>query len=136
LEEIKVKRVSNGKGFTLLELIIGVIVVGVISALVVTRFTNAAREVRVKTTLTKIYLKQQDYQASNGTYWISGGTVASSSNRRAFSPIDVEIDTSDIYVYHFKYEGVSSFVCEAIDSTNADTWVVDQKGVLAHFLKK
>jgi len=83
------RTIRNKQGFTLIELMIVVVIIGILAALAIPRFTNAsarAKEKEADGILKQIYTLQQTYYASNGTFastftalenvgWESPGTL-------------------------------------------------------------
>ncbi|HET7233986.1 MAG TPA: prepilin-type N-terminal cleavage/methylation domain-containing protein [Longimicrobium sp.] len=65
------KSLRNSKGFTLIELMIVVVIIGILAALAIPRFTQAsarAKEKEADGILKQVYTLQQTYYANNGTY--------------------------------------------------------------------
>ncbi|HEU4556235.1 MAG TPA: prepilin-type N-terminal cleavage/methylation domain-containing protein, partial [Longimicrobium sp.] len=65
------KSLRNQKGFTLIELMIVVVIIGILAALAIPRFTQAsarAKEKEADGILKQVYTLQQTYYANNGTW--------------------------------------------------------------------
>jgi type II secretion system protein G len=65
------RHLRNSKGFTLIELMIVVVIIGILAALAIPRFTQAsarAKEKEADGILKQIYTLQNAYFANNGTY--------------------------------------------------------------------
>ena len=65
------RSLRNKKGFTLIELMIVVVIIGILAALAIPRFTQAsarAKEKEADGILKQVYTLQQTYYANNGTY--------------------------------------------------------------------
>ena len=70
------RKIRNTKGFTLIELMIVVVIIGILAALAIPRFSKAsdrAKEKEADGILKQVYTLQQTYYAQNGAY---AGTVA------------------------------------------------------------
>ena len=64
-------KLRNSKGFTLIELMIVVVIIGILAALAIPKFTNAsarAKEKEADGILKQIYTLQSAYFAQAGTY--------------------------------------------------------------------
>lgn len=70
------RKIRNSKGFTLIELMIVVVIIGILAALAIPRFSKAADRAKEKEAdgiLKQVYTLQQTYHAQHGDY---AGTVA------------------------------------------------------------
>jgi prepilin-type N-terminal cleavage/methylation domain-containing protein len=71
------RKLRNSKGFTLIELMIVVVIIGILAALAIPRFTQAsgrAKEKEADGILKQMYTLQQTYKADKGTYATSLGS--------------------------------------------------------------
>ncbi|HEX8905745.1 MAG TPA: prepilin-type N-terminal cleavage/methylation domain-containing protein [Longimicrobiaceae bacterium] len=65
------RNLRNSKGFTLIELMIVVVIIGILAALAIPRFTQAsarAKEKEADGILKQIYTLENAYYANNGTW--------------------------------------------------------------------
>jgi len=127
----------NRKGFTLIELMIVVVIIGVLASMAIPRFmraTSKAKMSEARQLLKQIYTMQHAYRLENDTYTCNGLT-ASSAAQNAFNPIGVEIGASARYSYAMTADAVS-FTCVATanldDDVINDVWQIDQNGTLTH----
>jgi len=125
----------NRKGFTLIELMIVVVIIGILAALAIPRFmrsTTKAKQSEAKQLLKQIYTMQRAYRQEQDTYTCDGLT-ASSAAAAAFAPIGVDVGSTARYTY-VMVAGVDAFTCTATanlddDATN-DVWTIDETGTL------
>ncbi|PJA27198.1 MAG: hypothetical protein CO189_07815 [candidate division Zixibacteria bacterium CG_4_9_14_3_um_filter_46_8] len=125
----------NQKGFTLIELMIVVVIVGILAALAIPRFmqaTTKSKQTEAKQLLKQIYTMQHAYRQEFDTYACNGET-ASAAAPTAYAAIGVEIMTSARYSY-VMVSAANTFTCTATanlddDATN-DVWTIDQAGAL------
>src|SRR5688500_20176984 len=83
---------TNRKGFTLIEILIVVIILGILAAIVIPQFTNASKEAKQSSLVTQVQsmrsqialfkLQHNDYLPGQATLVGSGGTFAPRSEER------------------------------------------------------
>ena len=128
---------KNSKGFTLIELMIVVVIIGILAALAIPRFmrsTTKAKMSEARQLLKQIYTMQRAYRQENDTYTLNGVT-ASAAAGDAFADIGVEVGASARYSYAMTADA-TTFLCTASanldDDGTVDTWTIDQDGALVH----
>ncbi len=131
---------NNQKGFTLIELMIVVVIIGILAALAIPRFmraTTKSKQSEAKQILKQIYTMEQAYRQEKDTYWISGGVVAGSATPAAFSILGIDIGLTARYSYDFTLENATAFTARAQalgkdldDDATVDQWQIDQTGNL------
>lgn len=126
----------NSKGFTLIELMIVVVIIGILAALAIPRFmrsTTKSKQSEAKQLLKQIYTMQRAYRQEFNTYACNGVT-ADSTTPAALAVIGVDIMTNARYAYSLTSTALA-FTATATatglddDATN-DVWVIDQTGNL------
>jgi prepilin-type N-terminal cleavage/methylation domain-containing protein len=127
---------NRQKGFTLIELMIVVVIIGILAALAIPRFMQAtvkSKQSEAKQLLKQIYTMERAYrQGSNPpTYGDLGVTIAPGGG--TFPEIGVEVMTNALYTYSI-VGGVDNFTATATanldDDVTIDQWHIDQTGVL------
>jgi len=126
------------KGFTLIEVMIVVVIIGILVGLAVPRFTRTTVKVKqteAKLILKQIYTMQQTYREEYDTYWIpSDGIAASAENPESFAELGIEIMSEARYTYSITGTD-RTFIAQAV-AVNLDTddtedrWQIDQDGKL------
>jgi prepilin-type N-terminal cleavage/methylation domain-containing protein len=126
---------KNNKGFTLIELMIVVVIIGILAAMAIPRYMRAATKAKqseARGILKQIYTMQKAYFVEFDNY-CRNGIVANAAQPLAFAPLAVEIMPSARYVYTMSVNGVQ-FTCTAQanldDDATLDTWTIDENGVL------
>jgi len=126
---------NREKGFTLIELMIVVVIIGILAALAIPRFmqaTTKSKQSEAKQLLKQVYTMQRTFrQASNpGTYGDNGVTAVAGGT---FPAIGVEIMVGAAYSYAM-VAAADAFTCTATanldDDATIDTWVIDETGLL------
>jgi prepilin-type N-terminal cleavage/methylation domain-containing protein len=131
---------SNQKGFTLIELMIVVVIIGILAALAIPRFmkaTTKSKQSEAKQVLKQIYTMQRTYRQANDTYWAETAGDASAANGNAFAELGVEIMPTARYTYSIDGVTVSTFTATATvsdpgldDDAAPDVWTINQDGEL------
>lgn len=129
-------RTQNKKGFTLIELMIVVVIIGILAALAIPRFmqaTTKSKQSEAKQILKQVYTMERTYRQEKGLYWAGG--PADSSLGGALATLGVEIMPTALYSYSITAVAGTSFLATATatglddDPTN-DVWTIDQNGNL------
>lgn len=131
------KHTKCEKGFTLIELMIVVVIVGILAAMAIPRYfqvTTKTKQVEAKEILRQVYTMQLSYRNQYDTYW-GAGAVASNALPTGFGPIGVDVESPARYTYTMIAATATSFICEAVctvldDDPAADVWRMDNNGTL------
>lgn len=129
----------NDSGFTLIELMIVVVIIGILAAMAIPRFmavSTKTKQSEAKLILKQIYQNERTYfQQSTGLeYYIPAGP-ASASSQDAFSDIWIQIMVDAQYT--FTITGTATtFLATATgnidDDPAIDTWTIDHNGTLVN----
>ena len=131
-----IARLRTRQGFTLIELMIVVVIIGILAALAIPRFMQATiktKQSEAKAILKQIYVNERTYrqQSAGNIYYQPGGT-ASAADPNAFSAIWIEIQPHARYTYAIAVAG-AGFTATATanldDDATIDTWTIDEQGV-------
>ena len=116
---------NRQKGFTLIELMIVVVIIGILAALAIPRFMNAtvkAKESEAKTVLKQIYTLERVYRQENGAY------------TAVVADIGFLAPTNSRFVYAIDNAAANTFTASATpDGTDADlvtTYTIQQDGTI------
>lgn len=117
----------NQKGFTLIELMIVVVIIGILAALAIPRFMTAStksKQSEAKQILKQVYVMERAYFQEKGVY------------TNNLNELGVEIMTGARYAYTVVVNG-AAFTATANapdpgidDDAKADTWTIDEDGIL------
>ena len=132
------RSIKNQTGFTLIEVMIVVVIIGILAGLAIPRFMRAstrAKQTEAKLVLKQIYVMQQAYRQEYDSYWIPpDGIEASAAQPDAFAGLGVEIMPQARYKYIIR-GNETGFSAEAVatnldDDPDEDRWKIDQAGQL------
>lgn len=132
------RRLRNKRGFSLIELLIVLVIIGILAGLAIPRYMSStvkAKQTEAKELLRQIYLMQRSYFQNNDRYWIPAPGVSASAERPfAFDTLGVEIMSSARYTYTItgnEDEFMARAIAERLDDDPAiDQWQIDQTGHL------
>jgi prepilin-type N-terminal cleavage/methylation domain-containing protein len=131
---------SREKGFTLIELMIVVVIIGILAALAVPRYMRSATKAKqseAKGVLKQVYTMQRAYFVEHETYCLNG-VVADAINWDAFAILAIELISTSRYTYTMSVPAPDQFTCTATanldDDAPIDTWTIDQSGALVKII--
>jgi prepilin-type N-terminal cleavage/methylation domain-containing protein len=128
---------NRQKGFTLIELMIVVVIIGSLAALAIPRFmaaTTKSKQSECKGILKQIYTMENTYRQANNQYW-GAGVSADAGNPDNFATIGVQIMESARYTYDIVTADETTLLVRATatdldDDDTEDVWEIDEGGNL------
>jgi len=127
---------NNKKGFTLIELMIVVVIIGILAALAIPRFMRAStksKQSEAKAILKQIYVMEHAYRQEKDVYWTPSAPQTAIAGG-AFADIGVEIGVAARYTYVLTATA-NTFTCVATsgvldDDATLDVWQITDTGAL------
>ncbi|MGB2980727.1 MAG: type II secretion system protein [Candidatus Zixiibacteriota bacterium] len=137
---MKLRLIYGQKGYTLIELFVVVVIIGVIAALAIPRFmqsTAKTKQGEAQLILKQVYEMQRAYRQEKDSYYPSNGSTIVVQPGGTFGPLGVELMPSARYSYSLTANR-TSFVATAgsrdanglDDDATLDVWTIDQTGTL------
>lgn len=129
-------RKNDNTGFTLIELMICVVIIGILAAMAIPRFMAVStknKQSEAKLILKQIYTNQRTYRQQGTGYYIPGG-AASATAPNTLALIWVEIPATSMYTYTINATA-NTFTAIATsnildDDPASDIWQIDNWGTL------
>ncbi len=130
------RRYPKNAGFTLIELMIVVVIIGLLAMLAIPRFmavSTKSKQSEARLILKQIYINQRAYRQAGISYYLPAGP-ASASNPFAFRDITIEISSKSRYTYTINGDA-NTFTATATssildDDPIQDIWQIDDGGNL------
>ncbi len=132
-------RKSKQSGFTLIELMIVVVIIGILAALAIPRFfasTTKTRQSEAKLVLKQICTMEMTYRANNATSsYFTSGAAGTASTPNVFIDLGVIIPDNALYSYTI-VPSAGRFIATATADLDGDgyddIWTINYEGFLTN----
>jgi general secretion pathway protein G len=123
------KKLSSQKGFTLLELLVVIVVIGILALLVIPNLTSApkkARDIQRKTDLRAVQKALEEYFVSNSAYpvttvWATLGTgFLATGTPPILKTMPIDPTNSGVYIYSYNASVNTAYTLRACLENQAD----------------
>ncbi len=131
-------KIANVKAFTIMELMVVVIIVGIMAAFAVPSYNkanNKAEERQMITNLRAIISAQEIYRAQKSNYWPAGAYAVPTGNQglpQLNTALRLNIINGTKYVYACRSSAAQQFECTASYSPGAFAWQLYTNVGIAH----
>jgi len=133
------KKPTAQKGFTLIELMIVIVIIGILASLAIPRFVaniHRSKQTEAQLILKQIFTNQMAQIGEHNTFG-ANGLSASAADPNGLIGIGIQITDGAVYTYTIAVtNGGRDFTATAAGNIDPDatldTWTIDQDGVITH----